>query len=140
MNLVIGLVLVVLGGAIYAGQLLSTLNWELAQRLGLQEAHAGPLFGRLERWTARWDLVSMWTLAAAGALMLIDHSWWPYAALVGGGVWVDTGGREAAKWIGLRQHGEQLGSSTDQRVYIGGLCAIVALGVVAIVAGLVELT
>ena len=31
---------------------------------------------------------------AAGLLMLWDHPWWPFAALVAGGVYIDAAGRE----------------------------------------------
>ena len=31
---------------------------------------------------ARWDSLVLWIMIAAGALMLLDHSWWPFVGLV----------------------------------------------------------
>ncbi len=61
MRVVLGLVFVVSGGFLYAGQLLSSINFALAQRFGLQEKaeHVDPLVSRLELATARWDLLSL---------------------------------------------------------------------------------
>ena len=127
---------------LYVGQLISVLNFGLAQRLGLQEKpeDTDPLFGRLELWTARWDLLWLWTLPAAGILMLIDDSWWPYAAMVGGSAYVDTGGREIAKILSVRRHGLRTGSPGEVRLLFGTHALFVTLGGLAIVAGLIEAT
>ena len=129
-------------GILYAGQLVSVANLGLAQRLGLQEKpeSADPLFTRLEVWTARWDLVVLWTLPVAGILILIDHSWWPFMAMIGGGVFVDTGGREWAKYLGLRQEGVRTGSPSEQRTLVIVFAVMIVVGAGAIVAGLVEAT
>ena len=76
----------------YIGQLISVIDFPLAQRLGLQESadDADPIFARLELGTARWDLFVLWVLPGAGILMLIAHPLWPIAALVGGAFYVDS--------------------------------------------------
>ena len=127
---------------LYLGQLLSVIDFKMAQRLGLQErpATTDPIIEPLELWTARWDLCWLWTLPAAGILMLIDHAWWPLAAMIGGGAFVDTGGREAAKNLGLRQHGVQTGSPGENRIVIAVYVYLIAVGMLAIVAGLFEMT
>ena len=106
MRVVVG-ILCLAAWLLYLGQIITVANFGLAQRLGLQETsdHADPLFSHVELWAARWDLWWLWTLPVAGILMLIDHSWWPYAAMIGGGAFVDAGGREAAKIFGLREQG-----------------------------------
>lgn len=125
---------------LYVGQIISVANFSLAQRLGLQESpdHADPLASRLEVWTARWDILSLWTLPVAGILMLIDHWLWPYAAMLGGGVFVDAGGREAAKVFGLRDQGVRTGSQREIRLAMAAYIYLVAVGCLAIGTGLLE--
>ncbi len=142
MRIVLGIVFM-LWWPIYLGQLVSVVNFPLAQRLGLQEKPGptiDPLVSRLEIGTARWDLVSLWVLPVAGILMLVDHSWWPAFALVGGGVCFDAGGREAVKLSGLRNHGVPVGTAKEFRVAMGGIYTVlVILGGLGIGAGLVEI-
>ena len=58
---------------VYFGQLLSAVHLPLAQRLGLQERPdtIDSVYARDAAGTARWDLLSMWTLPLGGVLMLI---------------------------------------------------------------------
>ena len=124
---------------LYAGQVLSLVNWPLAVRLGLQEAgDPNDLTHRLELWTARFDVLWLWTLPVAGVLMLIDHSWWPYAAMIGGSAYVDGPGRELFKVLGLREQGVWTGSSREWLAIKVTFLAVVALGGVAIAMGLTE--
>jgi hypothetical protein len=53
--------------------------------------------------------------------MLIGHPWWPYAAMIGGGAAVDTGGREAAKVLGLRRCGVRTGAAGEHWLAMGTL-------------------
>ncbi len=123
---------------LYVGQLISVVNFPLAQRLGLQESpdHADPLASCLELWTARWDAFWLWTLPLAGILMLMNHWFWPYMALIGGGAFVDAGGREAAKVLGLNQKGVSTGSRREQRIIAGAFVFITAVGCLAIAVSL----
>lgn len=139
MKILVGLVTLVLW-LLLLGQFVSVARFELAQRLGLQEKPDGvdPLYSRLELWTARWDLCWLWVLPVAGTLMLLDHPWWPYAAMIGGGAYVDAGGREATKVFGLRQRRVRTGTPTEQRLSLGMFAFLAAIGGIGIVAGLVE--
>jgi len=142
MTLVVtGTACVLLGLVWFSGQLISTLNFSLAQKLGLQEKNdeTEPLFRRLELNTARWDLVVLWTLPVAGVLMLVEHSWWPYLALVAGGVYVDTGGRETAKVLGLSKHGVKTGSRKEARLYFWFTGIMALIGVWCITFGFATL-
>lgn len=125
---------------LYAGQAISVANFSLAQRCGLQESpdHTDPISSHLELWTARWDLWVMWILPAAGILMFIDHWFWPYAAMIGGGAFVDAGGREAAKVLGLRGQGVRTGSQREHRVMVGAYIYLIATGVFSIGIGLLD--
>ena len=139
MRMIVG-ILSLAGWLLYVGQLISALNFGLAQRLGLQESpdSADPLLAPLEVWAARWDLVWLWTLPMAGFLMLMNHWLWPYAALIGGGAFVDAGGREAAKILGLRRHGVRTGSQSEHRLAMVVFAYLVVIGALSIVVGLLE--
>jgi len=125
-----GIICVVFGLVGFGGQLLSAVSWPLAQRLGLQERDdvTDALFRRLERNTARWDLLVLWTLPACGALMIVDHPAWPIAALVAGPLHVDTAGRELAKVLGLRAEGVAVGSAKSFAVLCGLFASMAAIG------------
>ena len=135
MRIALGTLVILVGSISLIGQLLSTIDFELAQRLGLQEKDetTEPLFRRLEQYTARWDIVLHWTLPLAGVLMVADHRWWPYVALVASGVYLDTAGREAAKHLGLRAEGVRIGGQSEVRLYFGfvTLMAVTGLAVLA---------
>lgn len=140
MTIAIGILSVAIIGFLYTGQAISVTNLGLAQRLGLQERpeHADPLFTSLEIWTARWDLVTLWVLPVAGIMMLVDHSWWPYVAMIGGGIAADTGGREIVKYLGLQQQGVRIGTTTERRLLFGVMVVLSLVGVLMAIAGLAE--
>lgn len=127
---------------LYLGQLTTVVNLKMAQRLGLQErpSNVNRLHIGLEVWSARWDLLWLWVLPVAGILILIDHPWWPYAAMIGGGATVDTGGREAAKAFGLRQQGIRTGSAAERRLAWGVFGYMILVGGLALTLGLAEVT
>ena len=126
---------------LYVGQVISVANFGLAQRLELQESpeHTDPIFNYLELWTARWDLWVLWTLPAAGILMLFDHWLWPYAAIIGGGAFVDAGGHEAVKIFGLKEQGVQIGSQREFLIATAAYIYLIATGCLSIGIGLCEI-
>lgn len=130
-----------IGSVGFLGQLVSSVDFQLAQRLGLQERdeETGPLYRRLELNTARWDLFVLWTLPLAGVLMLVGHAWWPYAALVARGVHVDAGGRETAKVLGLRAQGVRIGSAREVRLALVLLPLLTVVGAALVVYSLTVL-
>lgn len=142
MQVVTGIVSLVLGLVGYGGQLISTVNWKLAQRLGLQEGdeHTEPLFRHLELNTAKWDLFTWWTLPVAGLLMLLDYPWWPYLALIACGVFVDSAGREIAKLWGLKAEGIETGTEKDARTFVVFLIVMALVGLWAAVFAVLNLT
>ena len=119
MQAVIGWGLLLVGGALYLAQVISSVNFRLAQRLGIQEdpEFADPLIQRSERYAAYWDLVTLVWLPLAGILMIINHEWWPIFSLIGGAIYLDTSGREAAKYISFRHEGIKLGTDKQQKVF-----------------------
>ncbi len=134
-------VLALLMWPIYLGQIVSVVNLPLARRLGLQEPPAtiDPIYARDTAGTARWDVLSMWTLPAAGILMLVDNDWWPYLALIGGAVYLDTGGRQAIKLLGYRQEGVRVGTSQAVRLALAVYAVFVIVGAIVISIALIEI-
>lgn len=130
MRIAFGIVALMIGSAGFIGQLVSAVDFRLAQRLGLQEGNqeTDQLYRRLEQSTARWDLLVLWALPVAGVLMLVEHAWWPYAALVAGGVSADAGGRETAKLLGLRAQGVRIGSVREMRTGFAVLTLLTLVG------------
>ena len=127
---------------LYAGQALSAVNPGLAVRLRLQDSGGDPddLTHRLEMWTARFDVLTLWTLPVAGVLMLIDHSWWPYAAMIGGGAYIDGLGRYMFTILGLREKGVWTATPGDWLATKVIFLPVIALSGVAIAMGLAEAT
>ena len=130
----IGWILLILGSALYIAQIISSINFDLAQRLGIQESaeHADPLFQRAERYTAYWDLVTLIWLPLAGALMIINHQWWPVISLIGGAIYLDTAGREAAKNISFRHEGIKTGTIKQQKIFFASYIVMLVLAVLVI--------
>ena len=115
MRIVLGIICVLFGGIAWGGQVLSTINYPLAQRLGLQEKTEGTdtLHRRTEINAARWDSFVLWTLPVSGSLMLTNNHWWPYFSLIAGGIYFDVAGREVAKLLSLRGEGIRIGTPQE---------------------------
>ena len=118
MRVGLAIVCIVYGAFGWLGQLISGINYPMAQRLGLQESNerTDPLFRRAEANAARWDSLVLWTLVAAGILMFMDHPWWPILSLVAGGIYLDGAGRESAKYLSLHKSGVRIGTSRQMKI------------------------
>jgi hypothetical protein len=124
-----------MGGALYLAQVISSVNFQLAQRLGIQEKAevTDPLLQRSERYTAYWDLVTLGWLPLAGVLMIINHEWWPIMSLIGGAIYLDTSGREAVKNISFRHEGIKIGTDKQKRLFFASyiVMAVIAITLIA---------
>jgi hypothetical protein len=129
MRTTLGIVCILFGALGWIGQIISGINYELAQKLGLQEKSEGtdPLFRLTERNAARWDSVVLWTLIVAGILMLLNSAWWPPIALVAGGIYLDAAGREAVKCWSLKQSGVRTGSPAAIKIQVIFFTAMAAI-------------
>ena len=141
MQLFMGWLLIILPGILYVGQLISSINFPLAQRMGLQEDpdEADLLLQRAERYTAYWDLVTLVWMPLAGILMVIDNSVWPLFALFGGAIYLDAAGREAAKILSFRHEGVRIGPPKQHRIFIATYFIMAVLAVAVLVYSLGEL-
>lgn len=129
--MVLGAICILFGVFGWLGQVISGLNYPLAQKLGLQEKDEGtdPLFRRAEANTARWDALVLWTLPVAGILLLLGHPWWPWVSLLAGGIYLDAAGREAAKFVSLKKGGVRIGTARDRRMAAIFFAAMAAVAV-----------
>ncbi len=141
LQIILGLLWLVVGRFFYAGQFVSTVNFPLAQRLGLQEKpeNVDPLIRKLEKNAAGWDLLAIWIPPLAGILMLLDHEAWPAMCLVASGIYFDTGGREWAKIRGLRAHGVPVGNDKERKVIFGTFSFFLVTGLAGFSLGLAHL-
>ena len=141
MQIAIGWVILLFGGLLYFAQVISSINFGLAQQLGIQEApeETDSILQTAERFAAYWDLVTLGWLPLAGLLMIIDNDWWPIIALVGGAIYLDTSGREAMKIISFRKEGVRLGTKKQQRVFFGIYIVMAIIGLVLICFSVSEL-
>jgi len=110
MQEITGWILIIFGGSLYLAQIISSINFSLAQKLGLQEKSetSDPLLLRSERYTAYWNLLTLIWLPVAGYLMIINHYLWPILLLTGGAIYLDTAGREAVKSLSFRHEDVEL--------------------------------
>ena len=138
----IGWILLLFGGALYVAQIISSFNFSLAQRLGIQEKaeNADPLFQRSERYTAYWDLLTLGWLPIAGILMIINHAWWPIMSLLAGAIYLDTSGREAAKNLSFKHEGMRVGGDKVQRVFFKFYIVMAVIAIVVIAYSILKLT
>jgi hypothetical protein len=134
-QIVTGWLLLTLGGALYLAQVISSVNFKLAQRLGIQEKPevTDSLLQRSERYTAYWDLLSLGWLPLAGFLMIIDHEWWPILSLIAGAIYLDASGREAAKIISFRHEGIKTGTGRQQRIFFASYVVMAAMAITLII-------
>ena len=142
MQAFIGWILLTLGGTLYIAQIISSINFELAQKLSIQEnaGQTDPLLQRAERYTAYWDLLTLIWLPLAGLLMIINHHWWPIVALIGGAIYLDSSGREAAKNISFRHEGFKTGTNKQQKIYFSSYIVMLVIAIFVITYSISHLT
>ena len=141
MQLFTGWLLIILPGILYVGQFISSINFPLAQKLGLQEDpnEADLLLQRAERYTAYWDLITLGWLPLAGVLMVINNSAWPLFALFGGAIYLDAAGREAAKILSFKHEGVRIGPPKQHRFFFAAYLIMLVLAVVVLVYSISEI-
>jgi hypothetical protein len=95
MNIIWGIILIIISGFGYAGQVFSTFWPDRAMKLGLTEVEddVDPTFYADVRGEAYWDTATLWTLPAAGLLLVLGSPMWAYLGLIGGGIYLYFAGR-----------------------------------------------
>jgi len=130
----IGWLLIIFPGILFIGQLISSVNFSLAQRLGLQEDpnQSDPLLQRAEKYAAYWDLVTLGWLPFSGILMVMNNSAWPLVAFFGGAIYLDAAGREAAKILSFRHENIRIGSPKQQRYFFATYIAMALIAILVL--------
>ena len=141
MQVVIGWALIIFGGALYLAQIISSVNFPLAQRLGIQEKPdtSDAILQRSERYTAYWDILTLLWLPVAGILMVTDHHWWPVVSLFGGAIYLDTAGREAAKNLSFQHEGIKVGTDKEQRIFFSSYIVMAVIAIIVIMYSILPL-
>ncbi len=142
MNIVWGIVLIALGALAWVGQTITYLAPATAVRFGLAESDetVEPVFAADVRGEAAWDMVTLWTLLAAGVLLVADSSAWPYLGLIGGGIYVYFGGRGILTRLEMKRRGFRIGTTENVRVGLSALGIWGAAGLVTVIAAILDLT
>ncbi len=132
MDVLWGVVLLVVCGFCWLGQLISWVASPVAVRLGLCEAETDvePAFWADGRGEAAWDSFTLWTLPVAGLLLLWDLDSWAYLGLCGGGMYVYFAGRGVLARLAMQRRGLRIGSPASVRI---GYVALVVWGTIALV-------
>jgi hypothetical protein len=141
MQMILGWLLIIFPGILYAGQVISSVNFPLAQRLGLQEnpVEAAPLLQRAERYTAYWDLLTLGWLPLSGILIIINDTAWPIFALFGGAMFLDAAGREAAKILSFKHENIRIGTPRQQKFFFSTYWIMALLAIAAIISSVATL-
>jgi len=88
-NILAGVLVMIVGfGFHFTGQLISVLNWPLAERLGLQEANMPPGYRAYEHGTAMGDVLLGWSYGLAAVGLLFGADWGYKLAVLPGAVLV----------------------------------------------------
>ena len=135
MESVWGVILMLVGGVAWFGQLICAFSPTLGVKWGLTEGQKDTdraLFieGQGE---AIWDALTIWTLPLCGILLLLEHPYWPYVGLIGGGGYLYFSGRAIATRIVLKKNKISIGNAKSIKLaYVFGvLWALTALITIA---------
>jgi len=127
-----GLVLIMLGLLAWLGQAIAWFAPGTAESLTLTESEddvEGAYYADI-RGEALWDTLTLWTMVAAGGLLVADHYAWAYFGLLSGGMYLYFAGRGIVTRISLARRGFRIGA--PQSVAVGHL-ALTIWGVAALV-------
>ncbi len=141
MQLYLGWILIIFPGILFFAQVISSISFAFAQRLGIQETeeHNVALVLRAVRYVAYWDLITLVWMPLAGLLMVLDHSYWPVVSLLAGAIYFDTSGREAAKNLSFRHEGLRVGPPGQSKFFFSTYIMMAALAIATVSTALLEM-
>jgi hypothetical protein len=141
MQVVAGIVVVVLSLLCWGGQTISWLSPATAVKLTLMEAEddVEPVYWADIRGEAAWDALTLWTMLAAGILLIADSDSWAYFGLVGGGMYVYFAGRGILTRVVMQRRGLRIGAPANVKIGLTFLAIWGVMGVVTIVAAIAAL-
>ena len=135
MNLIWGGVLIVFTLILcWLGQVISALWPTAATKAGLTEPEdeVDPTYYVDVRGEAYWDMAILWTLPAAGILLILDSPHWVYFGLVGGGMYLYFAGRGIIVRLVMQRRGIRIGQPQTLKLFyavltLWGLIALVTI-------------
>ena len=134
MDLVWGIIVLIFSLIGWLGQVVSAFWPKTAVKLGLiePEVDVDSTFYADVRGEAYWDTLLLWTLPAAGLLLVLDSPSWAYLGLVGGGMYLYFAGRGILVRRVMQRRGIRIGKpETLRTVYVfltlWGLIAVVTI-------------
>lgn len=135
MQIAWGVVVVGLSLLCWGGQTVTLLAPALAGRLTLTETEddVEPTYWADIRGEAAWDFLTLWTMVAAGVLLILDNPAWTAFGLIGGGMYVYFAGRGIFTRIAMRRRGLRIGARTNVRLGYALLAIWGLMGAVTIV-------
>ncbi len=141
MDIALGIVIVVLSLLGWGGQTIAWLAPKTAVRLTLMEAEEDvePTYWADIRGEAPWDSLTLWTLLAAGVLLIANNSVWAYFGLVGGGMYLYFAGRGILTRVAMQRRRLRVGNPQNLRLGYALLAIWGVVGAVTIVAAVLAL-
>lgn len=141
MGVVWGLVIAVLALVCWGGQTLALFAPAAAERYGLAdvEADVDPVFYADGRGEALADTLTLWTLLAAGVLLVFDAAAWPYFGLIGGAVYVYFAARGIFVRREMQQRDQRIGSEAAVKTAFAALSIWGVAGLITVIAAIVAL-
>jgi len=71
--------------------------------------------------------------------MVTDHHWWPVVSLIGGVIYLDTAGREAAKNLSFQHEGIKVGTDKEQRIFFASYIVMAVIAIIVIMYSILPL-
>ena len=120
MNLIWGGVLTVFTLILcWLGQVINATSPTLAARMGLAEPEedVDPVLFVDGQGEAVWDALILWTLPAAGILLMVGSQWWIPLGLIGGGMYVYFSGCALFVRSAMRRRSIRIGKPESRKLY-----------------------
>jgi hypothetical protein len=142
MEIVWGVIVIVLALPCWGGQVISWFSPALGTRLKLVEAEESvePTYYADIRGEALWDTLTLWTMPAAGALLIADSPAWPYFGIGAGAVFIYFAGRGIATRRAMQLQGFRIGKPENVTTAYAALTIWGATGAVTLAAAAVALS
>jgi hypothetical protein len=136
-----GFVVVALSLLAWGGQIISWLAPDLAIRLNVMEPENSvePAYWADIRGEAPFDFITLWTMVAAGVLLILDNSIWAYFGLVGGGMYIYFAGRAIFTRAAMQRRGFRVGNPTNLKLAYALLAVWGLMGLIMIAAAVIAL-
>ena len=119
----------------WLGQTISALSPKLAVKLGLteRESEVDSTFYADVRGEAIWDSLVLWTLPAAGIMLILNNGLWAYFGLVGGGSYLYFAGRGITTRLVMQRRGIQIGAPGTLKLFYAFLVLWAVIAIVTII-------